>query len=183
VSTVPVAEPETPKPSSRTRIRVVGALVVVVVASGGIAAYHWRTHPDAFGRYGVSMFTPVPVGQELHVGMTSLGPGVEPRTVTLHDARPRIVQNTSGAKVSFSLCRESGPLGADTAPLDEYCAEVVPLDDSEMEVSPDTGDLVVMTIRPTQPGSVRIRGMDLTYTDGWQRGTEHAGPVVRVRTR
>jgi hypothetical protein len=124
------------------------------------------------------------VGRPVHVGMTWESLDIEPRTATLHDASARVVRNTAEAKISFSLCRaEKEPIGSASGRLERWCTQVLPIDDTEMTLNADPPDIVLMTIRPTQPGVVRVRGMDLTYTDGWQRGAEHIGSLVVVRAR
>jgi hypothetical protein len=185
VSTTAPHAPEKAPPgaSGRRRKLLVGAAAVLVLVVGFLA-WEWRTSPDTFRGYGNAMTGPLAVGQRLHVGMTWESLKIEPRTATLHEASPRVVRNTADAEVSFSLCRsEKDPAGAVRGNLERWCTEVLPIDDTEMTLNAEPRDIVLMTIRPTKPGVVRVRGADLTYTDGWQRGTEHIGSLVVVRAR
>jgi hypothetical protein len=183
VSTAQVEAPEQEQGWS-TRRKVVTAAVVIALGVLGYLAWHWRTHPDTFRGYGNAMTSTLSPGQRLHVGMTWESLDIEPRAATLHEATPRIVRNTADAEVSFSLCRsEKDPIGAVRGNLERWCTEVLPIDDAEMTLNAAPRDIVLMTIRPTKPGVVRVRGADLTYTDGWKRGTEHVGSLVTVRAR
>lgn len=40
-----------------------------------------------------------------------------------------------------------------------------------------------MGVTVHQPGLVRARGVDLTYTDGWQHGTQTIGINVHIDSR
>jgi hypothetical protein len=185
VSTTPVEAPEQaaqPQPGRRRQVLIGVAAALVLVL--GFLAWDWRTSPDTFRGYGNAMRIPLAVGQPVHVGLTWESLDIEPRTATLHEAGARIVRNTADAEVSFSLCRaEKDPIGAVRGRLARWCSEVLPIDDTQMTLNADPRDIVLMTIRPTKPGVVRVRGADLTYTDGWQRGAEHVGALVIVRAR
>jgi hypothetical protein len=185
VSTTPVEAPEEDPPAQTGRRRqiIVGAVAALVLVLGFLA-WDWRTSPDTFRGYGSGLRAPVDVGHSLHVRMTWESVDIEPRTVTLHDVSARVVKDTAGPEITFSLCRaEEEPISSARGPLGRWCSEVLPIDDTEMTLNADPHDIVVMTIRPTKPGVVRVRGMDLTYTDGWQRGTEQTGLTVVVRAR
>jgi hypothetical protein len=183
VSTAPAEAPEENQ-TRPVRRQVVIAVTVIGVVMLGYLAWHWRTHPDTFRGYGNAMTAPLSVSQRLHVGMTWESLEIEPRPATLHGATPRIVRNTADAEISFSLCRaEKEPIGSARGSLERWCSEVLPIEDAEMTLNADPRDIFIMTIRPTRPGVVRVRGADLTYTDGWKRGTEHVGSLVVVRTR
>ncbi|HEX6249139.1 MAG TPA: hypothetical protein VFZ64_14805 [Nocardioidaceae bacterium] len=162
--------------------RLVVGLLALAVGSALWVGWSWRTHPDTFRGFGNGMISTREVGQPLHVGMTWEGVDIEPRKVTLHDAEAHVVKDTADAEISFSLCRAADePVGSAGGALERWCSEVRPIHDTSMTLNADPRETVVMTVRPTQPGIVRVRGIDLTYTDGWRTGTEHTGSVVVVR--
>jgi hypothetical protein len=184
VSTAPAEAPEqAPQPTQGRRRRLLVGAVAALVLVLGFLAWDWRTSPDAFGGHGNGLRAPLAVGRPLHVGMTWVSVHTDPRTVTLHEAGARIGRNTAESEVSFSVCRVKEPIGSATGSLERWCSEILPVDGTEIALNADPSEVVIMTIRPAKPGVVRVRGMDLTYTDGWQRGTEHVGPRVVVRAR
>ncbi|HSJ19555.1 MAG TPA: hypothetical protein VK964_03180 [Nocardioidaceae bacterium] len=184
MSTALADAPErTPQRQPRRRRFLIGVVTALVLVLAFLA-WSWRTSPDTFGGYGNKIGAPLDVGRPLHAGITWESLDIEPHTVTLHNASARIVRNTADAEVSFSLCRaEKEPIGTASGRLERWCSEVLPIDDIEMTLNAEPRDSVLMTIRPTKPGVVRVRGADLTYTDGWQRGAEHIGSLVVVRAR
>jgi hypothetical protein len=64
--------------------------------------------------------------------------------------------------------------------LRKWCSRLVPSDGTTVKLGAFADQLVV-TIVPTRPGIVLIRGLHVTYSHGWKRGPEDVGEFVRVR--
>ena len=182
-------------PTSRTGLRPsrdkrVVVIVLVLVAVVLAKAFAWWSNPTVFGPPGNGVATTMKAGelQALHVAMTEVSIHAPTSRVRLDHARPRAVTNTAAAQVSFSVCtvRDTGFI-AIRGPLGEYCTDVERLQGTELLVSGDNRQYVVMTVRPTRVGVVRIDGIEVAYARGWrhawQRGTEATGLEVRIRVR
>lgn len=185
------APPASPR-DRRAAVTVVAAMTVtaVVVAAGGAWGWHWRTHPDAFPRAGGAVGVTVsPERPTTYVGV--MFPDREVAgPVTIHSVAPRIEENTAGASVAFYLCLldpsgSEGQLGAGgQRAFDRSCPRPLPVvSGTEYDGSRDAGQQLVMGITAHRPGVFRSPGVELTYTDGWQRGTELIGIATTVRMR
>ena len=67
--------------------------------------------------------------------------------------------------------------------MHEYCDALVPADGATLRLDADPMQQVVMAVTLRQPGRVRVDGMDLEYTLGWQAGTQRIGGEVVVGHR
>lgn len=179
--------------SARRRIRrLVLAFLATVLMLGGLAgAWAWRTHPQAVSEDGSGFRTSVGAdGGRLYVAVTypdqdSTG------TVSIDRAAPRTVENTAGATVDFYVCTLEGvgtgydALGA-AGPrgFAEMCPDAEPVrEGSLLGLGEDRRQQLVMGVTVHRPGVVRIRGVDLTYSKGWQHGTQSVGPDLRIKAR
>lgn len=180
----------------RRALWFLAALLCISLVAGGIWAWQWHAHPTALDGPGSSFRSvPRPVDQPFYSAVTSPGIGDGP-VLTLHDARPRIVGDTAASEIEYLRCTVPATIrptadGTITsigtggeAMMREMCLDPVPLHDGlRLDLSADAGQQLVMRVTPTQPGKVRIRGTDLTYSDGWQRGTQVVGEHLTLPAR
>lgn len=172
----------------RRPVLFAGAALTTLLAVG--TAFTWWTSPSMFGPPGnaVGQTQTTDELDNLHAAMTTVSVQSPTYRVRLDQARARIVTNTARAKISFSVCtaRSPGFLSAN-GDLADHCARVEPIRDTVLTVNGEPEQYVVMTVRPTQVGVVRIDGMNLTYGLGWehawQHGTQATGMEVVVRVR
>ena len=155
-----------------------------------LAAFTWWTSPSVFGPpgNGASQTQTADELDDLHVAMTTVSIHSPRYLVRLDQARARVVTNTARAQISFSVCTaRSAGFSTANGDLADHCTKVAPIHDTVLRVNGEPEQYVVMTVRPTQVGVVRIDGMDLTYGFGWehawQHGTEATGMEVVVRVR
>ena len=68
--------------------------------------------------------------------------------------------------------------------VDEMCAELIPVEDGTvLDVGAHDPEQLVVSVTMTEPGRLEIDGVDLTYSHGWQRGTQTVGTKVTVSSR
>jgi len=174
------------------RKRLVVALLAPAVGCAllGATGWVWR-HPDAFETVPavVSMSSDSWDGHTLFVGMTHERLATPRETLTLHSVKANIEKNTARATVEFYICEidpESrfGSVGAvDEAEVKKGCSALSPVRESHYEIGAQPRQQLVMAVTATQQGEVVIAGAALTYSRGWQRGTQDIGEHVVLRTR
>ena len=98
----------------------------------------------------------------------------DPSSVTIVSARPRITEYVDGAVVRVLVCHD-GAVGAVRGDIERYCSPVEPAFGATMQTGLGAGDALVVHVRSPAPGVVRVEGVEVTYTSGWQRGTQIAG--------
>ncbi len=154
------------------------ALVVFLAAAiiGGLVmlGLEWR-HARVFDS---------PVGDRVSlrgkVGSTALigvvySPSQGPRhTITLQSATPRVSTAPDGATVELLVCHDGG-VGAARGRLEQYCSSVEPVAGTPFDVGGRSNDQIVVQIHSEQRGKVVVNGVELSYTSGWQHGTEITG--------
>lgn len=173
------------------RLIVVGGISAVMVLAGLAWAWHWRTHPEVFpgdgNGYGGLLEQPQ---RTMYFGVTDPYPG-KGGSVTLESASPRTVKNTANASFEFYVCTldVSGngysAFGAgDPRQFASDCAEPIPVTEGTvLDVGADPPQQLVMGVTVRRPGVVRTLGVDLTYSHGWQHGTQAVGAHLRMRSR
>ena len=179
------------EPRDRRRRVVVVALAGVVLVAGLAWAWHWRTHPDIVPGNGAGMrMTLDDQRRSVFVTVTDPSPG-EGETVRIDSATPRMLQNTAEATVEFFVCRldlrgaNHSALGA-VGPrhFAGVCPDPVPVvEGTELAIGAEPPQQLLMRVVVESPGRLRIDGVDLTYTHGWQRGTQTVGPRLVIRSR
>jgi hypothetical protein len=149
------------------RATVVVAVLVVLVLPGRLLAaehadddalvpYHPGREATARAIAGTTWHTDAGVDSEV---------GDPLQILAVH---PRVAQDTAAADVQVRIC---GPAG---------CRAVTDPPTGTVQLRPGLARLVV-SVTPHRPGVVRIDGYDVTYLDGDDRGTEHAGVDLRLR--
>ena len=164
-----------------------GLVLLVLLAAGAARAWHWHTHPTVFPGAGNMWSGPLGDGQDLMtVGLTNSEPG-EGRTVVIRSVAPRVRKNTAGATYEFYVCTISGQeqvqLGIVSGQrnFDRYCPDAERVrEGTELHTGGSPGQQLVMVVRMPRPGRPLTTGVELTYSDGAQRGTQLIGPRVRV---
>lgn len=182
-------EPTTAPPTRRPLLRRLAVAAGVLALVGGVAAAGWTwRHPHAFDETGggtVGMVD-VPVGQAAYFGMTFDEPDAS-GTVAIDSAAAHI-DGSAEASVDYLVCTadpagEPGMIGsASESDISEFCPTLEPLEGATYEFNATPRQQLVLAITPSGPGRVRVDDVELSYRDGWQRGTQHLGEVFEVRT-
>ena len=60
--------------------------------------------------------------------------------------------------------------------FEEVCPDPVQAEGARFEPRDEARQDLVMVITPRAEGSVDVSGIEVTYTRGWQRGTQVTGP-------
>jgi hypothetical protein len=186
--TTRVSSRERATTSNRAR-RIAFVLILGVALIASVLALRWRSHVEVFQDAGNEMgmlIHPGP-GQAAVVGMTYPRDDENNQRVTVTAARPNVVVNTADATFKVQICVRRAGVGAisadDLRNLGQYCAHVVPAKGASMWVRGARPDQVIVTVTPRRPGTVRLRGLHLTYSHGWHHGSQNTGFgfVLRVR--
>ena len=176
--------------SIRTRRRLVGLVLAVgLVAALAWAGWWWR-HPDVFpdapDEWTVDGGGVLPAnGRAFTVGLTEPVRDAGEATVVLESAEAHVLSDTAQAGSLVQVCTlrdpDDGFLRLDEGGLDDWCSDVADVDGVELPIGRDAGWQLVVTFWGTQPGEVRVHGVDLTYRHGLQRGTQRIGEHIRLR--
>ena len=169
-----------------SRWAVVGVVVVALVASLAVVAWQWR-HPHAFrdaGGWGVIGHDTV--GQHMYVGMSYDRDG-EHETATIHHVTADVAVNSSAARIKFYVCRVDpaqrvGAIGSLNGSVRRYCLSLVPVHEAKLGLGRHPMDQIIMGLFPTRPGRVTVRNVEVTYSRGWQTGTQRVGGRITLRT-
>ena len=137
----------------------------------------WHTHPTLFGPLGAEVGAYQQVGTTGIVGMTY--PRPDTKSLLVHAARAR-VNRGDGATVRVLVCRHrpgDDVLGVVRGRLDHWCTSVA--EPSETRLG--SHDQLVVAVTADKPGPVVVDGIEVTYSAGWQRGTQATGVHYRAR--
>ena len=160
----------------RMRVGAVGLAVVITAVAG----WAWATHPGTLNVYGNSESGPAAVATTLYVDTEISTAGHANRTpeVTLDSLRPKILTNTSHARLEFLVCeRNGGGLGVGTQEggLSDSCTRVIPLTLPARLRPRFSVDQIIVRVIPTTPGVLHIAGFDVRYRQGIRFGHQLAG--------
>lgn len=174
----------------RTRLRTTVFALLLAAGLGGGA--WWATHPDVFTDDGGFSMTTVQeeVGRSYYAGLFGGVHDDDRRELELRSATPVVTKNTADAEVELYLCEvdpEQGAVGVGTqhrVPTN-VCVVFEPVAEGARFVVGDVEPRheLVVEVRATQPGVVKIRGMEVSYRDGLRRGTEVTGGHLTYRAR
>jgi hypothetical protein len=154
---------------------VVAGIVLALVALSGLG-WWWR-HPDAFGNQGDVVGLYNPVGTTAWLGLAQPWRLIEPRTVTIHSVEPQVVKGN--ATIDVVACGTSpakSGVGTARGSLGELCEWHKQAEGSTLR----GGDQLLLRVRSENPGRLVVRGVKVTYSHGWQRGSQVTGKTVRV---
>jgi hypothetical protein len=173
----------TPTTASRRRRRVWMVSIAVLVAVLGVAGLIWATHARvlADGGGGVYGGSTAP-GETWYVDLgiyPRLAPG-DSVDIDLHSIRPRITLNTAGATVDILACAQKGPerVGA----IKDNCSTLTPWRSGTLTLGPGATSYVILAGTTAHSGVLRIDGADVTYRDGFRRGSQHVGTTIEFTT-
>ena len=114
----------------------------------------------------------------------------ERRTLELKSATPVVRSDTADAELEVFLCEvdpdaEVAGVGAQRREPTNICRVFEPVSDG-MRFLTGGGEPrheLILRVRTTQPGVVRVEGIEISYRDGLRRGTQVTGADVTVRAR
>ncbi|WP_155992790.1 hypothetical protein [Nocardioides sp. URHA0020] len=181
----PVVTVAGPRPAPNRSVVVTVSVIVCVLVLGGLGTLGWLwRHPTAFP----------PAGNEVHdsaarpglttfVGIADLYSDKN-RTVRIDAASPVVVDGGAPLTTSVLICTV-GPAGgvglARGAGIDQACTSLEPAIGATISLGSESRQQLVLAITPTEFGeAVDISGVDLSYADGWQHGTQRIGPRVTL---
>lgn len=164
-------------------------LVLALIAALLLIGARWR-HPTVFpgaGGWGMSSRN-FALGEPLYVGMSYEKRG-QSGTATIRDVTANVVRNSSHATIEFFVCTVNTSSGIETIGsvdgdgIHDFCLTLEPAAGREIKLNADPRQQVVMALTNMDPGRVKIVGMDLSYSHGWQRGTQLTGGTVVLASR
>jgi hypothetical protein len=188
---MPETQPAGPKASRPETPRRALVWVLVIAAVSGLVALglHLR-QPTAFNEAG-GWATGVEnrdLNDPLYVGMSYAQDEAE-GIITIRSARANVVQDSADADIEFYVCSIAplagvGAIGASNEKdMHDFCDSLVPADGATLRLNALPMQQVVMAVTLRHPGLVRVDGLDLDYTLGWQAGTQRIGGEVLVGHR
>jgi hypothetical protein len=155
------------------------SIFVVLLATVLLAAglWQWRS-PNAFLEQGsttVTMYTPI--GTTANLGLASPRQDMDPAVLTIHAVELQVVKGT--ASIEVVVCRTGAGkagIGATRGRIDRDC---------ESHESPEGArlralDQLVLRVRSDEPARLIVKGVKLTYSHGWRRGSQVTGQTVDV---
>jgi hypothetical protein len=187
----PSAGRRNPWATRRVALVVSATVLATAVIVAGSWAWHWRTHPEVFPGDGNGIGATLHASRDtLYIGVTYPYPGRGDK-VTIDSAEPRIVANTADATFDFYLCTldvsgsDFSAFGVAGRRLSaRMCPDPVPLvRGMVLDVGADPPQQLVVRITVHRPGVLRTRGVDLTYSHGWQHGTQAIAEHLTIRSR
>lgn len=149
----------------RQRYRIA---LAVGAAAALLVGLWWHAHPNAFPGPGDSFGARPDDQTPIYVGVAWNPPEGASSRVRVLDAEPRVeVFGEATAEVWACAGGAIGVVGED-APEASSC---VPLGEAD-----EPGEQLVVRVAPVEPGAVVVLdGIDVTYSYGLQRGTQHTG--------
>lgn len=173
---------------SQTQFRRLALALIataITIAVGWFA--WWWTHPTLFGGGGggVGVTSPLPMARaHVTVGLIDPPSSGDGTVVRLTGARANFAAGSAAATVSFQVCHGS-PIGLVYDPT-PYCRELRDLPTSFRYV-PGSSESLVMTVRATTPGEVKISSESVDYRQGgdelWQQGSSTIPLAVTFTAR
>ncbi len=155
-----------------------GTVVLVVVVVGMLVlVWQWRS-PRAFHDQGnvIGMYSQV--GTTALLDMGNPRRDLDPPELTIHAVEPQLF--SGNATVDVLVCHygpKSTGLGAGRdRDLTRHCADREPAEGARMT----RDDQLLLRVRSDEPGRVVVRGVEVTYSHGWRRGTQLTGQTARV---
>ena len=162
----------------------IGAVVVLVLAGAVLVGWTWR-HPTVLADEQRRVGASTAPGEPVYVGLTF--PGERDDAVEIDHAE--VDDAPGGIDVAFWVCTIADPeLGAIGAAheddVDETCSTLEPAEGATLSLGTDPRQQLLLAVTPVTRGlvEVEITGVDVTYSHGWQHGTQRLGSEVSVRS-
>ena len=156
------------------RLLVAGIVLALLALSG--LGWWWR-HPEAFGNQGNAVFIYNHVGTTALLGLAQPLRKLEPDTVTVHSVEPQVIKGNATIDVFACGAIPGKPgVGAVRGALDEYCEWHQEAEGATLRAD----DQLILRVRSEDPGRLVVRGVKVTYSYGWQRGSQVTGQTVQV---
>jgi len=177
--------PEEVRSSKAIWIR--GTLLGGLVLALTLVGWTWR-HPAVFhdaGGWGVGSKT-WDVNAPFYVGMSYEKPDAE-GTITIHSVHAVDLSAADDAVVEFFVCTVdpkggSSAIGsASEASIRGECSSLVPAAGATLELNAHPRQQLLVAVTLPHPGRVKLAGLDVSYSHGWQRGTQRIGGDVELR--
>lgn len=161
---------------SQTLVRRLALPFIATAAAIAVGWFAWWwTHPTLFGGGGgaVGVDRALPMVQaHVTVGLIDPPPSGAGAVVRLRSARANFAAGSAAAAVSFEVCHGS-PIGLVYDPS-RYCQVLSDLP-TTFHYVPGSNESLVMTVRATAPGEIKINSASVDYRQGadelWQRGS------------
>lgn len=176
-------------PWLQRRAWLLAPAAALVIGLGG--AGWWATHPDVFDEAGGYGFrTDRAVGRTMYFGIVTTSIRDERRDLELRSVRPVVRANTAEAEMTVYLCEidpdaQSSAVMAQRVPPTKVCGTFEPVTDGTRLLTGKGSphQQLVLEVRTTQRGVVKIKGAEVSYRDGVRRGTELTGGYLTYRAR
>jgi hypothetical protein len=161
------------------------AVAAIVLAVVGFELWQqWRS-PAAFGESHEVYQDDGSVGEPLYVGISHDRRAAD-GSVTIHGAEADVARDEAAARVEYFVCTVDptsgvGSIGAvDATMIARECTTLDPVTGGVLDLNADPRQQVVMGVTATRPGTTVVRGTALSYTHGWQRGTQYLDVGLRL---
>jgi hypothetical protein len=108
--------------------------------------------------------------------------------VSIDEVRPRVTRNTASAEIRSLLCTiaddaDVGAIGLEgPEEIAGDCGRLIPVEGTTMQLNASPRQEIVFEVTLTEPGAVGIKGADVTYSYGWQHGTQRTGGDLLLAT-
>lgn len=166
------------------------ALVTALLLGVGSAGW-WATHPDVFddvGGYGSR--SERDSGRTMYFGIVTTSLHDERRDLELRSVRPVVRANTADAELTVYLCEidpdaRFGSVMAQRVPPTKTCSTFEPVTEGTRFLTGKGSphQQLVLEVRTTRRGVVKVKGAEVSYRDGLRRGTELTGGYLTYRAR
>ena len=158
--------PRRQQPAKRSKIWRIAAVVGALALIAGWVAWFVLT-PDDLPVTSDTVTERGVVDKTLYVGMFAVGDGFD-RSIRISEVAAD-VESEGDVEVTPQICRE-GTISVTTDPSGS-CAELVDTDDAEFR----PGDSIIVAVTATEPTTVSIGRLDVSFREGLHWGTKEAG--------
>ncbi|HYG95169.1 MAG TPA: hypothetical protein VD859_16445 [Nocardioides sp.] len=165
--------PLRPRPSGRSRLWAILAVVGVVALVAGWAAWY-ATTPEELPVSARTVTAEGVTGTTFYVGMFA-APDDFDRSIHVSDVEVP-TSGDGGAEITPLLCRE-GAVGVTTSP-EEFCSELVEPEGEDLT----SGDSIVLEVAAEEVGELTVDRVEISFREKLSWGTEPAGNAAAVLT-
>lgn len=168
-------------------LAVAGKGVLAVAAVAG--AWVW-SHPSTFEDRGGDLVSADSwtAGTAFYTGLTFADPKTH-GTVTILSAHPAQLNPPNVADITFHVCtldpaaHIGGVLSASDSNIGDSCTSLTTAAGASIDLDARPFKVLIMRVIPQKAGqTITLKGADVTYRHGWQRGTQQLGSDIRIHT-